>query len=396
MTPFATFWLAQAVSRFGDPITLIALASITYRTTSSALLTAMAVVAATLPSAVFGFVGGAIADALSPRRAMVVCDFARFILVGAIPFALQSHAGVFGAYACALGAGFCGAVFNPARIAIVPELVPADAILNANARITATDRTVEICGALAAGFLVALIGEGAFFVDAVTFAVSGFLLLLLPTAMLPRSRLSPRQLISDAIAGVRYLFASDILRANTVFSLVAQLASPVANGLSPVLVIRRFAAGNAEVGASLFGASEAAIAVGAVMAGVVLPEYVGRVRKGQLLVGGFAIYGLLLVLLGLAPSFLPALVIFFCIGAANVTFLVPNITISIEATPSDLRARVVGVRIALLNLTWLPLVLISGALGDVVDVGVLISAAGALTVVTALVGARFPQVRDVR
>ena len=132
------------------------------------------------------------------------------------------------------------------------------------------------------------------------------------------------------------------------------------------------------------------------MAGVVLPEYVGRVRKGQLLVGGFAIYGLLLVLLGLAPSFLPALVIFFCIGAANVTFLVPNITISIEATPSDLRARVVGVRIALLNLTWLPLVLISGALGDVVDVGVLISAAGALTVVTALVGARFPQVRDVR
>ena len=396
MTPFATFWLAQAVSRFGDPITLIALATITYRATASALLTAMAVVVATLPGAVFGLVGGSIADALSPRRAMVVCDFARVVLVGAIPVALDSQAGVFGAYACALGAGFCGAVFNPARIAIVPELVPPERILEANARITATDRTTEICGALAAGFLVAFIDEGAFFVDAITFGVSGLLLLLLPAPSRPRSRLAPARLMSDAVAGVRYLFRSEVLRANTVFSLVAQLASPVANGLSPVLVIRRFAGGNPELGASLFGTSEAAIAVGAVMAGVVLPEYVGRVGKGQLLIGGFAIYGALLVLLGLAPSFLPALVIFFCIGAANVTFLVPNITISIEATPSDLRARVVGVRIALLNLTWLPLVLVSGALGDILDVGLLISGAGLLTVITAFVGAQFPKIRDVR
>jgi len=47
-TNFALFWLAQVISRFGDPITLIALTFVTYRTTGSAVLTALAVVIMTL------------------------------------------------------------------------------------------------------------------------------------------------------------------------------------------------------------------------------------------------------------------------------------------------------------------------------------------------------------
>jgi len=43
---FGLFWLAQAISRFGDPITLIALATVTYERTRSALFTALAVVIA--------------------------------------------------------------------------------------------------------------------------------------------------------------------------------------------------------------------------------------------------------------------------------------------------------------------------------------------------------------
>jgi len=100
-------------------------------------------------------------------------------------------------------------------------------------------------------------------------------------------------------------------------------------------------------------------------------------------------------ILGFAPSLLPALVIFFCIGAANIVFLVPNITISQEVTPPELRARVAGARMALLNITWLPMFAISGALADVVDAGVLIAVAGALTLATAVIGAFAPTVRDV-
>src|SRR5713101_2140010 len=84
-TNFSLFWLAQVVSRFGDPITLIALTFVTYRATGSALLTALAVVIATIPNAIFSLFGGAIADALGARRAMLACDIIRALLVGAVP-----------------------------------------------------------------------------------------------------------------------------------------------------------------------------------------------------------------------------------------------------------------------------------------------------------------------
>src|SRR6266545_6794937 len=82
---FAFFWLAQVISRFGDPITLVALVFVTYRATQSALLTAVAVAIATLPNALFSLFGGAIADALGPRRAMFWCDVARVPLIACIP-----------------------------------------------------------------------------------------------------------------------------------------------------------------------------------------------------------------------------------------------------------------------------------------------------------------------
>ena len=93
---------------------------------------------------------------------------------------------------------------------------------------------------------------------------------------------------------------------------------------------------------------------------------------------------------------LPAMLIFFLMGVANVIFVVPNITISQEVTPPQLRARVFGARIALLNLTWLPIILVSGALADRIDSGILIGIAGAVTLGTALFAARFvPAVSEV-
>jgi len=170
---------------------------------------------------------------------------------------------------------------------------------------------------------------------------------------------------------------------------------PVVSSLAPSLIFRRFAGGNAELGATLFGGAEAAIAVGAVFGGVYLVPRLAHLPKGRLILGGFAIYGLVLVALAVAPTFEFALLLFGIGGLANVVFYVPNITLSQELAPPELRARVFGTRIALLNLSWLPVIVLSGALADVIDVSFLIAIAGAVTVVGALIGAFIPTVRDV-
>jgi MFS family permease len=391
---FGALWLAQVASRFGDPITLIALAYVSYVRTHSALITALAVVMATIPNALFGIFGGVIADAVGHRRAMIACDIARLMLVGSVPIALALNLPLVVPYVLVFAAAACGAIFNPARLALVPRIVGPHELSSANALTYSSDRAVEVLGALAAGVLVATMGERAFYVDALSFLISA--------ALLSRVRVNEQRrplvlgaLGHEALEGLRFLWRNTVLRANTVFSLVCQLSLPVVSSLAPSLIFERFAGGNAELGASQFGIAEGAIAAGAVASGVLLVSHLTRLTKGRLLLLGFGVYGAVLIALALAPTFEIALVLFAIGGVVNVLFYVNNVTISQELTPPDLRARVFGARIALLNLSWLPAIVLSGALADAVGVPLLIAIAGAITLVTALIGSFIPIVRDV-
>ena len=391
---FSALWLAQLASRFGDPITLIALAYVSYVRTHSALITALAVVMATIPNALFGVFGGAIADAVGSRRVMIMCDLARVLLVGLVPITLGLGLSLAAPYALVFVAAACGAIFNPARLALVPRIVDAHELPSANALTYSSDRAIEVLGGLAAGLLVASFGERAFYVDSLTFLASAGLLLRVRVDE-PRRALFLGRLGLQAFEGLRFLFGHAVLRANTLLSLICQLSLPVVSSLAPSLIFQRFAAGNTEIGASQLGIVEAAIAAGAVVGGVLIAPRLIRLGKGRLVLIGFAIYGLVLIALGLAPTFEVAAFLFGIGGIVNVLFYVNNVTISQEFAPPELRARVFGARLALLNLSWLPVIVLSGALADVVGVPLLIFVAGGVTLVSAVIGAFIPIVRNV-
>ena len=392
---FLLFWVAQAISRFGDPMTLIGLAAITYQLTGSALYTSIAVLVATLPQATFGFFAGAIADAIGYRRAMIAADALRAVLIGSVPIVLSIGLPLAAAYVLVLLAGLCSAVFNPARVSLVPSLLGPDQLVSGNAAVHATDRTVEIVGAVVGGILVAAIGAAVFFVDALTFAMAALVMTRVRVTEARPRRISWSRTAREGREGLRAIGNSTVLFANTIFSLVAQLSVPVLNGLLPVLVFRRFAAGNAEFGVALFGFAEAGIACGAVLGSLYLGRLSRSASKGRLVISGFAMCGASLIAAAVAPTFELLLAALLVTGFANVLFFVPNIAISQQLAPPDSRGAVIGARISLLSLSWLPIVLLSGALGDRVDVSLLIGTAGAFTVAVALVGSRFRVLTEV-
>ena len=391
---FAFFWLAQVISRFGDPITVIALAFVTYRETQSALLTAVAVGVATIPNALFGFFGGAIADALGPRRAMFWCDVVRAVIVGSIPVLLAFHAPLIFIFALAFLAGCAGAVFGPARGALVPALLTREKLASGNSLVYASDRAVEIGGALAGGALIVALGDGAFYADAITFGLSAVLLARVAVRETPQS-LTWSRIWWDAREGFQFLQRSTVLWSNTLFSLAAQFANPVVNTLTPVFLIRRFAGNDPVAGAVLYAGSEAAIALGAVLGSAILPRYITRIPKGKAVIFGFATTGLVVILIANAPSFTVAAVLFAILGFTNVLFYVPTVTILQEGTPLELTARVFGARIAITNLSWLPIIFLGGVIGDAIGVDLFLAIAGLVTLATALVAAFLPVIRDV-
>ncbi len=387
---FTLLWAAQVISGFGDKITVFALAFVTWELTRSAVSTTLAVVISTIPHAIFGFFGGAIADAAGHRRTMIACDLVRVLAIGVIPAVLLLGAPLWVAYVLVLVAAMCSAIFNPTRMAIIPDLVPPERLSASNSMVFASDRTVEILGTLAAGVLVALLRESAFYIDALTFGLSALLLSRIVMVERPAQTISWGRISSDALDGVRLLRDHAVLRANTVFALLAQLSLPIVNGLTPVLIFREYG-----LGPQHFGVTEAAIAVGAVVAGILYPALLGGVRKGRAIVAGFALLGVVMVAIAVAPSFPVAVVLFAVLGVTNVVFLIPIMTLVQEQTPAGVRARVFGARFALLNLTWLPVILLTAVLAEVVTVQVVFAAAGLFTLGVALVGSLFRSVRDV-
>ncbi len=387
---FARLWAAQVVSSFGDKITYFALAYVSWEVTGSALVTTLAFATSILPLAIFGFFGGAVADSVGHRRVMVGSDVLRAALVGLIPILLATHAPFPAVYVLVFLAAVCSAVFNPARLALVPDLVPPSHLGASNSMVNASDRTVEIGGSLLAGLVVAALGSLAFYVDATTFVISAVLLIQIAVVEDAPRGVSWHRLWLDARDGVLFIARHPVLRGNTVVSLIAQLGIPVLNGLLPVLVFREYGLGPEQL-----GVAEAAIALGAVLTGLLLPFVFSRRPKGNLVVVGFAAWGAAVIAVGLSPNFPVTLAMLVLVGITNVLFFVSNVTISQQVTPSHMRARVFGARGALLNLTWLPIVLGIGALADVTSAALLIALSGALTVATALVAATMPSIRDV-
>lgn len=386
---FSLFWAAQVISGFGDKITVFALAFVTWELTRSAVSTTLAVVISTIPYAIFGFFGGAIADAVGRRRAMVACDLVRMVAIGLIPIVLLVGAPLVVAYALVLIAAICSAIFNPARMAIVPDLVPPERLGASNSMVYASDRTVEIVGTLIAGALVALMREAAFYVDALTFGLSALLLGRIVLEEPPARGVSWAGLVADAADGLRLIRGHAVLRANTVFSLLAQLSLPIVNGLTPVLVFRELG-----LGPEHFGITEAAIAVGAVAAGVLYPTFLGGVAKGRAIVAGFALLGGVLLAIAIAPTFEILVLLFVVLGATNVVFFIPIMTLIQQHTPTHARARVFGARFALLNLTWLPAIMLSATLAEIFSVQQIFAAAGALTLAVAVGGSLVGVVRE--
>jgi len=390
---FAFFWLAQAISRFGDPITFIALGYVTYRETESVFLTAVAGAVTIIPS-IFGFVGGAAADALGPRRAMFWCDVVRTGLIGLIPVLLLFDVPLIFVFTLAFLAGLGSAIFNPARGALIPALISHERLAAGNSLVFATDKAVEIGGALAGSALVLAVGDGAFYLDALTFALSAVLLARVVVRETPRA-ITWRQLWSDAVDGFRFIRRTSVIWSNTVFSFFAQFANPVINSLTLSLLVRRFTNNDATAGAVLFGATEAAIAVGAVVGSAVLPGYLSRVPKGRSLLIGFGAMGVVVVLIAMSPTYPITLALFAVLGFVNVLAFIPTVVLFQESTPQPLIARVFGARIALTNLTWIVILLFGGALAEQIGVDVVLAVAGLVTLTTAIVAAFVPAIRDV-
>ena len=172
---FRRLWSGMTLSLVGDGAFLVAMTWQVYILSNAPAALAFVGIAMSVPTIVLLLVGGAVSDRVDRRRVMVLADLIRASAVGVL--AVLTLAGGLALWhvvaLCALY-GAATAFFNPAFDAIVPDVLPATELAQANA----LDQFVRpiafrLAGPAIGGWLVASIGAGsAFALDAATFLVS--------------------------------------------------------------------------------------------------------------------------------------------------------------------------------------------------------------------------------
>lgn len=172
---FGLLWLGQAVSLVGDGIYLVAIAWLVLDISNEPSALALVGLAWTFPMVVALLIAGVLSDRLERRRLMIAGDLLRCAAIGAIAvLALAGTAELWHVVVLVVIYGIGEALFQPAFGAIVPDIVPRDELLQANAvRELMEPLGLRFAGPALGGLLIALFDVGvAFVVDAATFAIS--------------------------------------------------------------------------------------------------------------------------------------------------------------------------------------------------------------------------------
>src|SRR5437899_3929200 len=173
---FRLLFLAQVVSFTGDWFLFVALAGLVFSLTRSPGLVAALYAAMTVPFAFFIFVGGPLADRLNRQALMITADVLRAGLALGF-FLIHRPSQVWLVYVLAGAIAALGAVFEPASMAAVPNLVDREDLAAANILAGATWGTMLAVGAAVGGLVVAVFGRGAGYIgDASSFFVSAVLI----------------------------------------------------------------------------------------------------------------------------------------------------------------------------------------------------------------------------
>jgi MFS family permease len=293
-----------------------------------------------LPIIAFSIISGVIADVHDRRRLMLITQSAMALLAGALAWlAFRGLASIWPIYALAALTAAAGAFDAPARQALIPNLVPREALPNALSLNTIVFQTASVLGPSLAGLTISFGGVGwAYALNALSFlAVIASLLMMRDVRSSAAAGTSDVSL-QAALDGLRFVFASPMIRSTMLLDFFATFFSS-ATALLPI-----FAQDVLNVGAHGYGVLYAAPAVGALAASLVMVRAVEAVdRRGRMLLWSVAAYGAATVVFGISRSFWLTFACLAATGAADtVSMVFRNIVRQLE-TPDHLRGRMVGV-----------------------------------------------------
>jgi MFS family permease len=342
---FATYWVGQGISQFGDRITelalpLIAVTSLQVGASTVGLLTA----AVWAPNLLSLFVGTWVDHHVRKRRLLIVADLLRCVVLLSLPVA---H--LFGAitlaqlFLVAIIAGFGQVLYQTSYPSFFVGLVRRDQFVEANSLLSGTRSASFVAGpAVAGGLIQAVTAPVAMLVDAATFAISALLIGRVRVRDLPVDTTNEDGLLRRSRDGMALVLRDPYLRASLPCATTINLFNLMAGAL-----IILYASRELDLSAGVIGLALGIGATGGLLGTVVAGPLSRRIGVGRTIALGAVVFSAPFALMPLAagPTWSRAgvLALVEFISALGVMCLdIPLNALMTAVTPDGVRSRVTG------------------------------------------------------
>jgi len=218
---FAKLWFASTASALGVGLATVATPLLIASRTSSPLVISAAQGVAWLPWLLFALPGGVLVDRVDRRRLMIVVDWARVVLMGALAFAISTgYAGIAVIYVVLFLINTGEIVFRSAGQAMIPAVVPREGLERANGWLIGGVTVMQnmIAGPLGA-LLFVVAASIPFWANSGTYAVSAVLI-----AMVAGSYRAAPKAVADEVPMVSYEAGDAAGRPHPIRAVWAEMA----------------------------------------------------------------------------------------------------------------------------------------------------------------------------
>ena len=366
------------VSVIGSWMQTVAVGALIVAHTGKATWAVVVAAGGFLPIGLLSPVGGALADRIPRRAALVMGN----LLAGAVALAiaLLVAAGRASPELLTLlvtAQGAVSAMVGPFQQAILPDLVPQKEFLAAVSLNSAQFNLGRVIGPALAGVTIASFGYPvAFVANAASFLAVVVALFFIRLAS-PPGRAEQTGLLTSLRLGARATRAEPGCRAAIgTIALVGLSASPFI-ALVPVMAHRLTHAGARGI-ASATGLLTTAQGIGAVVGALAIAPLAARFGRGRILIGSLAVLPPVLILYGFAPSLAFALPALFVVGLVYISVLSGLSTVVQLRAPAELRGRVLSLYLVALGVSYPIGSLVQGPVADSLGLAWTTAVAGCL------------------
>ena len=374
---FRYLWLGQVVSDLGNSMTNLALLLLVNRLTgSTAALATMAIVLA-LPSLTVGLLAGVIVDRSDRKRLMILSDLLRgFFVLG---FTLvDTPDKIWILYVFGFVQSSIATFFNPARNALIPNIVPKEGLLSANSISQVSRIIFGLLGTGLAGFIIGQSGQywQVFTIDSLTFFISMMLIARirydLPSGV-GKESMSAGRVMRELGEGLKLTFSNRILSGAIVAFAVTMLGLGAVNVLLVPLLVN-----DLKISETWFAGVELSQTVGLILAGSLVASLASRLKPTNILSLGIILLGVVVAFLSGVSEVWHILILLFFAGVFVAPVQASGSTIIQTFVPDDVRGRTGSANNALITSAELASMGLAGVLADMLGARTVFILGGAL------------------